>query len=39
MFSLLSGIDTDLLYLDKDIEEETIEFFIREEIEVIEEDE
>ena len=29
------GIDTDTLYLDTDIEEETIEFFIKEEIEVI----
>eukprot|EP00794_Sanderia_malayensis_P008994 gene8994-9955_t len=35
----LRGMETDSLYLDTDIEEETIEFFIKEEIEVIEKEE
>lgn len=35
MFFSVQGIDTDQLYLDTDIEEEIIEFFIKEEIEVI----
>ncbi len=38
-YSVFKGIDTDSLYLDTDIEEETIEFFIKEEIEVIDEGE
>ena len=34
-----SGIDTDSANIETDIEEETIEFFIKEEIEVIEDSE
>ena len=38
-FIFVAGIDTDSLNIETDIEEETIEFFIKEEIEVIEDGE
>ena len=38
-YSSSIGIDTDFLNIETDIEEETIEFFIREEIEVLEDSE
>ena len=37
LFSL--GVDTDSLNIETDIEEETVEFFIKEEIEVLEDSE